>query len=94
MDIRALVPLQAVSRLMTPCILVIPDRLRNSRLSLENRIRVNTMKLGANSVLLGGYDLETAFKYLSASGYDGIELSAIDGSRSRLRSNGCRLNTT
>jgi len=37
------------------------------------------MKLGANSVLLGGYDLETAFKYLSASGYDGIELSAIDG---------------
>lgn len=37
------------------------------------------MKLGANSVLFGGYDLETAFKYLSLSGYDGIELSAIDG---------------
>jgi len=37
------------------------------------------MKLGANSVLFGGYDMETAFKYLAASGYDGIELSAIDG---------------
>lgn len=37
------------------------------------------MQLGANSVLFGGYDLETAFKYLAMSGYDGIELSAIDG---------------
>ncbi len=37
------------------------------------------MKLGANSVLFGGHDLETAFKYLALSGYDGIELSAIDG---------------
>jgi sugar phosphate isomerase/epimerase len=37
------------------------------------------MKLGANSVLFGGYDLETAFKYLALAGYDGIELSAIDG---------------
>ncbi|MCC6169705.1 MAG: sugar phosphate isomerase/epimerase [Caldilineaceae bacterium] len=37
------------------------------------------MKLGANSVLFGGYDLETAFKYIALSGYDGIELSAIDG---------------
>jgi sugar phosphate isomerase/epimerase len=36
------------------------------------------MKLGANSVLFGGYDLETAFKYIAMSGYDGIELSAID----------------
>ena len=36
------------------------------------------MKLGANSVLFGGYDLETAFKYLKLAGYDGIELSAID----------------
>lgn len=35
------------------------------------------MKLGANSVLFGGHDLETAFKYLSMAGYDGIELSAI-----------------
>lgn len=37
------------------------------------------MKLGANSVLLGGYDLETAFKVIAMAGYDGIELSAIDG---------------
>jgi sugar phosphate isomerase/epimerase len=37
------------------------------------------MKLGANSVLFGGYDLETAFKYTAISGYDGIEISAIDG---------------
>lgn len=37
------------------------------------------MKLGANSVLFGGYDLETAFRYIAMSGYDGIELSAIEG---------------
>jgi len=37
------------------------------------------MKLGANSVLFGGFNMETAFKYLAMSGYDGIELSAIDG---------------
>ncbi len=37
------------------------------------------MKLGANSVLFGGYDMETAFKYTAMSGYDGIELSAIGG---------------
>lgn len=37
------------------------------------------MKLGANSVLFGGYDMETAFKYIALSGYDGIEISAIDG---------------
>lgn len=37
------------------------------------------MKLGVNSVLFGGYDLETAFKYTAACGYDGIEISAIDG---------------
>jgi sugar phosphate isomerase/epimerase len=37
------------------------------------------MKLGANSVLFGGYNLETAFRYLALAGYDGIELSAIDG---------------
>src|SRR5664279_5468983 len=36
------------------------------------------MKLGANSVLFGGYDMETAFKYLAMAGYDGIELAAID----------------
>ena len=37
------------------------------------------MKLGANSVLFGGYGMETAFKYLAMAGYDGIELSAIEG---------------
>jgi sugar phosphate isomerase/epimerase len=37
------------------------------------------MKLGANSVLFGGYDMESAFKCLAMAGYDGIELSAIDG---------------
>jgi sugar phosphate isomerase/epimerase len=37
------------------------------------------MQLGANSVLFGGYDLETAFRCLAMAGYDGIELSAIDG---------------
>jgi len=37
------------------------------------------VKLGCNSVLFGGHDLETAFKYIAIAGYDGIELSAIDG---------------
>lgn len=37
------------------------------------------MKLGANSVLFGGHAMRTAFKYIAMSGYDGIELSAIDG---------------
>ena len=35
------------------------------------------MKLGINSVLFGGYDMEAAFKYTKAAGYDGIEISAI-----------------
>src|SRR5205823_7823800 len=42
-------------------------------------IRKATMKLGINSVLFGGHDLETAFKYTQLCGYDGIEISAIDG---------------
>src|SRR5438552_1727671 len=37
------------------------------------------MKIGINSVLFGGHDMETAFKYTQLCGYDGIELSAIDG---------------
>lgn len=37
------------------------------------------MKLGVNSVLFGGHDLEAAFQYTALCGYDGIELSAIDG---------------
>jgi len=37
------------------------------------------MKLGVNSVLFGGHDMEAAFKYVKAAGYDGIEISAIGG---------------
>lgn len=37
------------------------------------------MKLGANSVLFGGFDMETAFKHVAMAGYDGIEISAIPG---------------
>lgn len=37
------------------------------------------MKLGANSVLFGGFDMETAFRHTAMAGYDGIEISAIDG---------------
>jgi len=37
------------------------------------------MKVGANSVLFGGYPLESAFRYLAMAGFDGVELSAIDG---------------
>ena len=36
------------------------------------------MKLGFNSVLFGGHDMEMAFKYASALGYHGLEISAID----------------
>jgi len=36
------------------------------------------MKLGANSVLFGGHDMETAFRHIAMAGYDGIEISAID----------------
>lgn len=42
------------------------------------------MKLGVNSVLFGGFDLETAFKYTAACGYDAIEMSAIDGMSNHL----------
>lgn len=37
------------------------------------------MKLGFNSVLFGGHDVAEAFKYAELCGYDGIEISAIDG---------------
>jgi sugar phosphate isomerase/epimerase len=37
------------------------------------------MKLGANTVLFGGFDMKTAFKYLALAGYDGVEVSAIPG---------------
>ena len=37
------------------------------------------MRLGANTVLFGGFDMATAFKHLAMAGYDGVELSAISG---------------
>ena len=37
------------------------------------------IKLGVNSVLFAGHDLETAFRHVARAGYDGIELSAIKG---------------
>ncbi len=37
------------------------------------------MKLGANTVLFGGHDMETAFKYIAMAGYDGVEVSALTG---------------
>jgi len=37
------------------------------------------MKLGFNTVLFGGHDLAVAFKYAAVCGYDGVELSAIEG---------------
>ena len=37
------------------------------------------IKLGANTVLFAGFDLETAMKHISWAGYDGVELSAIKG---------------
>lgn len=37
------------------------------------------MKVGVNSVLFGGHDIATSFKYTAVCGYDGIEISAIDG---------------
>ncbi len=37
------------------------------------------IKLGVNSVLFQGHELETAMAMISLAGYDGIELSAIKG---------------
>ena len=37
------------------------------------------IKLGVNSVLFANQDLETAMKHIALAGYDGIELSAIQG---------------
>jgi sugar phosphate isomerase/epimerase len=41
--------------------------------------------LGANSVLFVGFELETAMQRLAWAGYDGIELSAIQGMCEHLR---------
>ena len=37
------------------------------------------IKLGVNSVLYQGHDLGTAMRHIAWAGYDGIELSAIQG---------------
>ena len=37
------------------------------------------MRLGANSVLFGAFDMDTAFKYTAMAGYDGIELMTLVG---------------
>lgn len=37
------------------------------------------MKLGLNSVLFGGHEMEVAFRCAQLCGYDGIEISAIEG---------------
>jgi len=42
------------------------------------------MKLGANTVLFGGHDMETAFRCIKMAGYDGIEVSAIGGMSAHL----------
>ena len=42
------------------------------------------MKLGANSVLFGAFPMEDAFKYIKMAGYDGIQVSAIDGNSEHL----------
>src|SRR5688500_17440110 len=42
-------------------------------------VKTSSMKLGVNSVLFGGHDMEVAFQYAQLCGYDGIEISAIDG---------------
>ena len=48
------------------------------------------MKLGANSVLFGGYDMETAFRCIALAGYDGIELAAIPQMADHLDPERCR----
>jgi len=37
------------------------------------------IKLGVNSVLFGGFDFATAAKHIKMAGYDGVEISAIQG---------------
>ena len=37
------------------------------------------IKLGANTVLFGGFDLATAMEQIARAGYDGVELAAIKG---------------
>ncbi len=43
------------------------------------------MKMGFNTVLFGGHDVETAIRYAAVCGYDGVEVSAIEGMSEHLR---------
>ncbi len=43
------------------------------------------IKLGANTVLFAGFELETAMQRLAWAGYDGVEISAIRGMCEHLR---------
>jgi sugar phosphate isomerase/epimerase len=43
------------------------------------------MKLGCNTVLFGGFDLETALRGIAFAGYEAAELSAIAGMAEHLR---------
>jgi sugar phosphate isomerase/epimerase len=45
---------------------------------------MKTIKLGVNTVLFGGRDLETAMKHIAWAGYDGVELSALKGMNEHL----------
>jgi hypothetical protein len=47
--------------------------------SFETGVGGEPMKIGVNSVLFGGHDMEIAFRCTQTCGYDGIEISAIDG---------------
>ena len=42
------------------------------------------IKLGVNSVLFGGFDFATAAKYIAMSGYDGVEIAALEGKSKHL----------
>lgn len=43
------------------------------------------MKIGFNTVLFAGCDIETAIRYASLTGYDAVEVSAIQGMHPHLR---------
>lgn len=43
------------------------------------------MKIGFNTVLFGGHDVTTAIQYASLCGYDGVEVSAIEGMSEHLQ---------
>jgi sugar phosphate isomerase/epimerase len=48
------------------------------------------IRLGVNSVLFAAYDFRTACRHIAASGYDGVEISAIKGMCEHLELDGWR----